>query len=97
MLHNGIPFTHTLEHTKAAQHSVHWTVALVVSHLFLSRPLPVDLLAQWRWFVEGRWPCAYAPRTEEEADRFLQLYSEGFPSKGLVAQMEETPNEFVVF
>ena len=24
MLHNGIPFTHTLKHTKAAQYSVHW-------------------------------------------------------------------------
>jgi hypothetical protein len=76
--------------------SAAWTAALVVSFLFLSRPLPVDLITQWRWYVKGRWPCAYAARTEEGADRFLQWYSEGFPSKGLGAEMEENPNEFVV-
>ena len=73
-----------------------WTAALVVSHLFLNRPLPVDLLTQWRWYVEGRWPCAYAARTEEAAKQFSKWYSDGFPDSGLVAQMEENPNEFMV-
>jgi hypothetical protein len=74
-----------------------WTAALVVAHLFLSRPLPVDLLTQWRWYVEGRWPCAYAARTEEETDRFCSGIERAFLPKVLLRKWRKPPTSSSCF
>lgn len=65
--------------------------------ILLSHPLPPDLLTQWGWFVKGRWPCAYAVRTEEEGAQFKAWYTKGYPAKGLVAHLEDNPGWFRVF
>jgi hypothetical protein len=34
-----------------------WTAGLIGLCLYLRRPLPTDLLEQWKWFLNGHWPC----------------------------------------
>jgi hypothetical protein len=36
------------------------TAALVGLCLRLQRPVPDEVSDQWKWFVQGHWPCAYA-------------------------------------
>ncbi len=68
-----------------------WTAALVVSHLFLSRPLPVDLLTQWRWFVEGRWPCAKLHEQKKKQTGFCSGIVRAFLPEALLRKWKKTP------
>jgi hypothetical protein len=42
--------------TAAVAHAA-WTAGLVGLYLYAGWPLPHDLQEQWRWFLDGRWPC----------------------------------------
>jgi hypothetical protein len=37
-----------------------WTAGLVGLCLQTGRPIPRELLDQWRWFARGHWPSRYA-------------------------------------
>lgn len=39
--------------------SAAWTAGLMGVSLFLGEPVPPELAEQWRWFLSGRWPCAW--------------------------------------
>jgi hypothetical protein len=36
-----------------------WTAGLVGICLLLNRPIPAELAEQWKWYLAGRWPCAW--------------------------------------
>lgn len=42
-----------------------WTASLVGVCLFTRHPVPPDLSEQWKWFVEGHWPCSWAGEDAE--------------------------------
>lgn len=36
-----------------------WTAGLICLCLYLRKPIPDDLMEQWRWFLAGHWPAGY--------------------------------------
>jgi len=44
--------------TTAVGHAA-WTAGLVGLCLLLQHPIPQDVQAQWNYFLQGHWPCAW--------------------------------------
>lgn len=42
-----------------------WTAAIVTEMASIRQPIPMNLFIQWRWFIAGHWPAAYASDNSE--------------------------------
>lgn len=45
--------------TMAVWHAA-WVAGVIGCSLLLGREIPLEVMDQWSWFVEGHWPCGYA-------------------------------------